>query len=118
MWTSDEFRTWLETRGEGDKWDTHVYPGMKKAVEATCKVAQDKVCACARVCVCRMCVCVGGGGGQEEEDVDRRGGLHLPSLLTTTRTRKGSVFSSSLCGCLLHVVLLKPRFTPLFSFPL
>lgn len=43
MWTSDQFKEWLEAEGDGDKWDSVIYPGMKEAVNLTCKAAQEKV---------------------------------------------------------------------------
>lgn len=43
MWTSDEFQDWLGAKGLGSKWDDVIYPGIKDAINLTCKAAQEKV---------------------------------------------------------------------------
>ncbi|KAK2165303.1 hypothetical protein LSH36_52g05018 [Paralvinella palmiformis] len=43
MWDCDQFKDFLRKRGELDKWDTVIYPGMKKAVLGALLCSQDIV---------------------------------------------------------------------------
>ncbi|XP_061688466.1 tubulin monoglycylase TTLL3-like [Syngnathoides biaculeatus] len=43
MWSSSDFKDFLQQQGRGEQWETVVVPGMQKAVVHVLQTAQDKV---------------------------------------------------------------------------